>query len=550
MASFWRKNCNSNTTKQVNRDQVKTNVPSIAKFIDKDDVFRLILREGKYPYEYMDNWQKFEELELPPKKAFYSKLNMKGISDNDYAYAKEPTSSRRFEASPWTNTALTLHTSTAHLAWHGMHSLKFTSIRLEVLTDPDMLLMFEKGICGGIVQAVHRYAKANNKYMGDQYIPNEESSYLHYLDANNLYGCAMRQDSPTDGFKRGVVLNFEAFTERRIGKLVDGNKHGYILEVDIGYPKALHDKHNELPFLPERKMIHKVEKLVPNLSDKRRCVVHIRALHEAIKPGLELKKVHRVIRFNQKAWLKVYIDHNTRLRTNAKNKFEKDFYKLMNLSVFGKTMENIRNHRNIQLVTNEEKYTKLVMKPNFKDVNRFSKHLLGVEMGKTEVKMNKPVQNMVASYSSVIWTQDVEKRFDTSAYNPNDGRPLPIGKNKKVVGLMKDELGGKVTKEFITLRAKAYAYKSLTKKGGDRKAKGVRRCVTKKSITFDDYQRCLEEGVDIYKSQILIQNKVHKIYNQEVLKLALNRADDKRIVQLDQITTLARGHYRLTSTGE
>ncbi|XP_057310096.1 uncharacterized protein LOC130648092 [Hydractinia symbiolongicarpus] len=537
-------------TPLLNRDRVKANVPSMAKFIDNDDVFRLMLRKGVYPYEYMDNWQKFEELELPPKEAFHSKLNMKGISDRDHEYAKEVWDDITPEGDNVTmwdyhDIYLTIDVllladvfetfrgvcldnysldpahfySAPGLAWNA--ALKFTGIKLELLTDPDRLLMFEKGIRGGIVQAVHRYAKANNKYMGDQHNPNEESSYLQYLDANNLYGCAMRQDLPTDGFK--WISNVEAFTERRIGKLVEYNRHGYILEVDIDYPRELHDEHNELPLLPERKM---------------------------------------------KAWLKGYIDHNTGFRMAAINEFEKDFYKLMNLSVFGNTMENIRNHCNIQLVTNEDKYTKLVMKPNFKGVNWFSKHLLGVEMGKTEVKMNKPVNPKYGSKLQLCYmdtdlfvyhirthdfykdiANDVEARFDTSAYNADDGRPLPMGKNKKVVGLMKDELGGKIMTEFITLRAKAYAYKSLTKKGGDRKAKGVKRCVTKKSITFDDYQRCLEEGIDIYKSQILIQNKGHRVYTKEVLMLALNRADDKRLIQQDQITTLARGHYRLASTG-
>lgn len=249
-------------------------------------------------------------------------------------------------------------------------------------------------------------------------------------------------------------------------------------------------------------------------------------------------------------------------------------------------MENIRNHRNIKLVTNEAAYTKFVMKPNFRGGNYFSENLMGVEMGRTGIKMNKPVyigqaildqsktvmyefhydymqpkydSNLCLCYMDTdsfvyhIKTEDfyhdiaadVECRFDTSAYNKDDDRPLPIGKNKKVVGLMKDELSGKVMTEFITLRAKAYAYESLSKEGGDRKAKGVKKCITAKSITFDDYQRCLEEGVNIYKTWVCIANKGHQIFTQEVTKLALNRADDKWIVQADQITTLARGHYRL-----
>ncbi|XP_057296227.1 uncharacterized protein LOC130625177 [Hydractinia symbiolongicarpus] len=323
MAKFWCNNCDSSTTKQLN--QVRANVPSMAKFIDKDDTFRLMLRKGVYNYEYMDGWQRFEELEPPPKEAFYSKLNMKGISDRDYTYAKEVWNVITPEGDNVTmedyhDIYLTIDVM---LLADVFAALKFAGIRLELLTDPDNLLMFEKGIRGGITQAVQRYARANNKYMGDQYNRDEESSYLQYLDANNLYGRAMRQDLPTDGFK--WVSNVEAFTKRRIGKLVEGNKHGYILEVDIDYPKELHDKHNEPPFLPERMMVHRIEKLIPNLEHKRRYVVHIRALHEAIKHGREFRKVRRVMRFNQKAWLKGYIDHNTRLRTNAKNEFEKGF---------------------------------------------------------------------------------------------------------------------------------------------------------------------------------------------------------------------------------
>ncbi|XP_057316784.1 uncharacterized protein LOC130657804 [Hydractinia symbiolongicarpus] len=334
MEKFWCKNCDSNTTKQLNRDQVKANVPSMANFIDKDDTFRLMLRKGVYSYKYKDRWQRFEELELPPKESFYSKLNMKGISDNEYAYAKKVWNCITLESDniamgdyhdlylstdvlliaevfeTFRDVCLTNYKldpshfySAPGLAWKA--ALKYTGIRLELLTAPDMLLMFEKGIRGSITQAVHRYAKANNKYMGDQYDPEVESSHLQYLDANNLYGWAMRQDLPTDGFK--WVSNTEAFTEKRIEKLVRDNKHGYILEVDIDYPKRLHDKHNELPFLPERMHINRVEKLVPNLGDKRRYVVHTRALNEAIKHGLELKTVRRVIQFNQKPWLKGYI---------------------------------------------------------------------------------------------------------------------------------------------------------------------------------------------------------------------------------------------------
>ena len=136
--------------------------------------------------------------------------------------------------------------------------------------------------------------------------------------------------------------------------------------------------------------INGVEKMIPNLFDKNRYVIHIRALDQALKNGLVLERIHRAIQFKQSAWMKEYIDFNTKLRTAAKNDFEKDFYKLMNNSVFGKTMENIRKHRNIKLVTYQEAYLKAVMKPNFKSGVLFGENLMGCEMGKITVIMNKP----------------------------------------------------------------------------------------------------------------------------------------------------------------
>ena len=221
--------------------------------------------------------------------------------------------------------------------------LKHTGIKSELLTDPDMLLMFERGIRGGITQVVRKYALANNKYMGDIFNPKSEGSYLQYLDANNLYGLAMSQSLPTGGFK-WVDVNPDEISE-----LETRTDKGYILEVDVSYPKELHNPHNDLPFMCERMEINGVEKLVPNLRDKKSYVIHIRALAQALKHGLILDRIHRAIEFDQSPWLKTYIDFSTQLRMAATNDFEKDFFKLMNNLVFGKMMENIRKHRNIKL---------------------------------------------------------------------------------------------------------------------------------------------------------------------------------------------------------
>ena len=195
----------------------------------------------------------------------------------------------------------------------------------------------------------------------------------------------MSQPLPTGRFRWVDIKPNE------ISKLAARTDKGYLLEVDVSYPRELHGSHNDLPFMCELMKINRVEKLILNLHNKRNYIIHIQALNQALKHGLILERIHRVIEFNQSAWMKHYIDFNTQLRTKATNNFEKDFFKLMNNAVFGKTMENIRKHRNIKLVTNRESYLKTVMKPNFKSGILFGENLMGCEIGKIKVKMNKPV---------------------------------------------------------------------------------------------------------------------------------------------------------------
>ena len=233
---------------------------------------------------------------------------------------------------------------------------------------------------------------------------------------------------------------------------------------------------------------------------------------------------------------------NTELRKLAKNDFEKDLFKLMNNSVFGKTMENIRKYRDIKLVTADKKRSKLVSEPNYHTINLISEDLSIIEMKKTKVKMNKPIylvlsileisktlvyefwyDYMKPKYANNVKlcymdtdsfimniktnnfykdiSNDVEDRFDTSNYEVNS--PLPTGKNKKVIGLMKDELGGKIITEFVTSRPKTYSF--LTDDGKeDKKAKGTKKCVIKKMIKFNDYKKCLLNG------EIIVATKVYK----------------------------------------
>ena len=366
----------------------------------------------------MDSWYNFEEKQLPSIDEFYSELNMSGISEKDYQHACKVWNefglknmgdyhdlylktdvillaniSESFRKVCLDNYGLDpAHFYTAPgLAWKAC--LKKTGVNLELLKDPEMLLMFERGIRGGITQSVHKWAIANNPYMGCEYDPLRPTNYLQYLDTNNLYGWAMSQPLPTGEFKWVDIENLKQ-EARELKRTIDmmvknsNRRYGYVLEVDVKYPRELHDLHNDLPFMCEKIRVNGVEKLVPNLRDKKKYVIHVKALKQALDNGLVLEKIHRVIQFKQSAWTKEYIDFNTRLRTVAKNDFEKDFYKLMNNSVFGKTMENIRKHRDIKLVNNKEDYLKQVMKPNFKGGVLMGADLMSCEMGKVKVKMN------------------------------------------------------------------------------------------------------------------------------------------------------------------
>ena len=484
----------------------------------------LIKQKGFYPYEYMNTEEKFNDTKLPPREAFYSKLSGRGIREKDYKHAcnvwntfKMKTFKDYHELYNETDVLLladvfenfrdlclkiygldpVYYYTAPGLAWNAC--LKITDIQLELLSDHDMFLMFEKGIRGGISIISNRYGEANNKYMGNSFNKNKPSKYLMNLDAVNLYGCGMSMKLPTHGFKWLTNGEMEKLYNNQVVQVWE--KTPCILDVDLEYPDKLHNKHNDYPFCPERvKCKNGVEKLIPNLRNKTNYIIHYKNLIQCLKAGMKLKKITRGIKFIESEWMKPYIEINTKLRAKAKNNFEKDFYKLMNNSVFGKTMENIRNRVNVKLVNTEEKLKKLIAKPNYKSSKIFSENLVSVHMKKTSLTMIKPVylgmcildlsktimydfhynyiipkygdkaKLLISDTDSLMYeietedfykdiSEDVKDRFDTSNYPENHPSGIPTGINKKVLGMFKDEAAGKNIKEFVGLRAKLYSYK-------------------------------------------------------------------------------------------
>ena len=465
------------------------------------------------------------------------------------------------------------------LAWDAC--LKTTGQNLELLSDYDMLMMFERGIRGGITHISKRYAEANNKYMKN-YDSSKESSYIQYLDANNLYGWAMSQNLPTHGFKW-----MSNITKEKVIEILDKANHsmsnhgrkGYIFEVDLEYPPHLWDKHNDYPLAPERLKVNGVEKLISHFKPRKNYVIHYRTLRQCLELGMRLTKVHRGISFYQSPWMEPYIRKNTELRMKAANNFEKDFFKLMNNSVFGKTIENIRKRQNIHLIDNRKKALKLSSRPNFDRCTIFDKHLIAVHMKNTEVYFNKPVYvgqaildlsktlmfNFHYNYikkkyhnkAELLFTDtdslmyqiktkdfykdinsDVMDKFDTSDYPTNHESGIQTGVNKKVIGMFKDEVAGKQITHFVGLRPKLYNYKVENEKEL-KKCKGIKKNVVKKTIDFNDYVKCLFTGEKEMRKMKIIRSEKHEIYSKEVNKIALSSEDDKRQVLEDKVHTLA-----------
>lgn len=601
-----------------------------SEFGDKAD---LMIRKGVYPYDYMNCEEKLNDTQLPPKYEFYSKLTNEEISDEDYEHAQIVWNAfncstmrdyhklylrsdvyllsdvlMNFRQNMFSANKLdpASYISLPSYTWDA--GLKMTGVELDPITDPDMYLFFEKGIRGGITKISCRYAKANNKYLND-YDSSKESTYINYLDANNLYGYAMCQKQGTGGFKWEDDLTL--FTEETILKYdMEASERCFALEVDLEYPKELHDLHSDYPLAVERMTIKdeqlspyckflsnqllkaghtttSSEKLIGNFYDKKKYIIHVQNLQLFIQLGLKLTKVHRVLSYNHSHWIKPYIDFNTKKRAEAKSDFEKDLYKLVNNALFGKTMENVRNRIDYKLCINDDnKVNKLKAKFNMKDITEFTEQLVGVHMNKTSVKLDKPiyvgfgtlelskhhmydfhynvmhkmyspdnVKLLFTDTDSLVYqikTNDVYEDmknnsvyFDMSEYP--EGHKCKDNTNKKVVGKFKDEYKGDPIREFVGLKSKMYALTNEYSVKETKKLKGLSMNVVKKTIFFESYKNVLNGtgGYFMRHQMNTIRSKKHQLYTITQNKVSLCAFDDKSYILDDGISTLAYGHYRI-----
>lgn len=566
-----------------------------------------LAKKGVYPYDWMDSTDKFEQ-GYPVYESFYSKLDDKNIKEKDYERGKKIYDMMGcgnmgdYHDLYLTTDVLLLadvfekfrtmcfnyykldpcHYITAPaLAWDAL--LSFTGVTLQLISDVDMYIMLESSKRGGITQSILRYAQANNQYMSN-FDDSQSKKFITYIDANNLYGWAMTQCMPVNGFK----WNNDEWTAEKIAELKPDARKGYIFEVDLEYPAELHDLHADLPLAPENMSItadmtsqhyrnlleqngckhFECRKLVTTLTDKTKYVLHYRNLQLYLSLGMKLKQVHRVIQFNQEAWMKPYIDFNTERRNEAKasrDEFGKNFFKLMNNSPFGKTMEDVRKYKQVHIEQTEERVKKMLNNPRLRRWKEYES-VACYELEKSKATLCRPIAvgfsildvSKIVMYNfhyNFMKSHYADKAklcyMDTDSfiyqvecddfYKVMKAHPEYFDNN--VLGAFKDETDGVPITEFVGLKAKSYSYK-LDDGKQEKKQKGIKKAVVKQ-IDFDEYKRTLTGGMNMSHSMNTIRQYDHHIYSISSEKTSLSALDNKRYILEDGVTTLPYGHYSL-----
>jgi hypothetical protein len=609
--------CNDLASKSNNYNIMKTVFKNTAKHFKNEQDFRLMTKKGVYPYDYISSYDKLNDKELPPIEKFYSKLNDSNCSEKSYNQAKDVW--KHFKCKTlldyhnlylksdvlilsdiWSNFReecynayeldCTYYYTAPGLSFDAM--LKLTKVKLELLTDKEMYDFFQDDIRGGLSNITTRYAKANNPEMKEEYNPTEETSYIWYGDMNNLYGGAMSNYLPYSGFK----WNTDNWTKEDILNLQPNADIGYKFEVDLHIPEHLHDYFNNYIPCPENITINKSDlnywqqenyretstsKLCTTFKDKIKYGVNYRYLQLCLRLGVELKKVHRVMQFNQKPFLKEYIDKNTEMRTKATTKFGQDFYKLMNNSVYGKCMENVKNRINFRLIATQAEAWRV---KNMKHFTIFDDKLVGVHILKKCILLNKPVylgqtvlddsKEMMYDFHynymmkqfprkdiNLLFTdtdslcyhiktdnldQIFAKRkdlFDFSNYDKD--HPLYSTSNKKVIGKMKNESPDKQIHEFCGLRAKMYSYTKAGSNEFEQRCKGIKKRVAESTFTMERYKDVLFNRKKVNVIQRGIRTYGHELFSIEMNKVGLSFCDDKVFIHDDNIHTYNFGHKNI-----
>jgi hypothetical protein len=589
-----------------------------------DKQFHLAMRKGVFCYDYVDSIRKLvSKKSLPSSDQFYDKLNDKSISEDDYKFAVKVWKSFKCRSLA-DYMKIYLETDVLILVdvfqnyrrtcrqWYGLDPahyisvpqlsedafLKMTKCKLELISDVDMYHFFTSALRGGFSCVISKYDRANNP-LCPGYDQRKPINYLINIDQTNLYGFSMMQKLPYRNFR---WMTQSQIKQLNLYKLDQDPDVGYMLEVTLVYDSCLHKKHNCFPLAPQKKKIEYSQlsptakeicdkfklkpslnstKLIADFSRKEKYILHYKNLMLYMKLGLRVVKVHRVISFDQKAIVKKFIKFNTMMRKQANNPFEVQFFKLLNNSLYGKTLQSPLKYCNTYLVSESEKFVKLTSKPNFKSFKIINDKLVTVHMTKPTVFLNRPIylgvsilelskckmyhfyynilmkkyghQNLKLLYTDTdsfilsIKTEDLYKDlqsmsqyFDFSNY-PEDHFLYDIC-NAKTVGTMKDETASVPILEFVALRSKMYSI-LLSNDDNFKTAKGVKRSSLHK-LRHEDYISALQESKQTETEYYSIISKNHRLYTSHQKKTGLSPFDDKRYLETNKIDTLAYFHFK------
>ncbi|XP_023213631.1 uncharacterized protein LOC111616454 [Centruroides sculpturatus] len=475
-------------------------------------------------------------------------------------------------------------------------------IELELFTDLDKYLFFESSIRGGLSLLANRYSHANNPYISQTYDNSKPHSYIITIDSNNLYGLSMVQYLPYSEFR---WLRQSEIDEFNIKNVSSKSEIGYILEVDLEYPVSLHDRHNDLPLAVSHETIeyddlseyqksllsslnlkfnNNVKKLVPTLKDKLRYIVHYRNLKYYLKEGLILKKIHRILSFKQAPYLQPYIFFNNEKRKLSNSQFDKNFFKLMNNSFYGKCMQNVRKKINLKAGLNKDQCKKYLNDPALESFQIINEDCSVFRLKRTNLLLDKPLYigfcvlelsklHMYQIYYEVfknyyndrvkllytdtdslileIYTDDIYDDFKNNLPNIFDfsnyplDHPLYSEENKNELGFFKDEAKSFAISEFVGLKAKMY---SISGERYEKKtAKGINKSVVKSTFHHELYKTTLFKKQQLRHNQTQIVSKNHVLTTQFQNKISLSAFYDKKYILSNGIDTLSYGHYSISS---
>ena len=605
------------------KDKGRNHFNCVSELIQDEEKRECLYQKGIFPYSWFNHKDKLKFETLPEKSDFFNDLSNEDISDEEYAFATkvwklfdcknmkdymeiylladvllladvfENYRTRcllDYELDP-------LHYfSAAHFSFDAY--LRMSDANLDLFQDINQYLFISEGIRGGLSFISQRHSKANNKYM-DSFDPGKPSKYIIYIDCNNLYGLAMLQSLPYKDFE-WVEIDLDS-----VLKTYDHSEYGYILQVDLEYPEYLHSSHSDYPLAPEKRKINKemispfakyisskndlkivnnVEKLVTTFLRKDNYILHYRLLKLYLSLGLKVvnNKIKRALKFKQKTIMKDFIDFNSAKRSQSTNTFDSNYFKAMNNSTFGKTMERTDNRTICKLANNLKTFEKYVAKPTFKNSSQINSKLIALNMKYPCIKLNKPIflgftileiskhkmfdfhynviKNKYGDKAKLLFTdtdslmyeietedvyQDFKQlnaHFDFSNY-PKEHHLYSV-ENKKIPGFFKDEAGGEIIEEFVGLKSKMYAYKTHKRQKENKSAKGVKKSVIDKSLSFQDYRNVLLNCETLEHDYMRIASKTHNVSTRHESKRSLNPYDDKRYL-LDHKYTLPYGHHQI-----